>query len=50
MPIREYRCELCGEEFESLVGTDEIVFCPSCHSTDIQRMVSNFSFYFKGGV
>ncbi len=41
MPIYEYKCEDCNEEFEALVfRTDEIVPCPSCEGNDIKRLMS----------
>jgi len=45
VPIFEYRCNSCGEEFEELVfGSDEGVACPRCEATDVGRKVSRFAF------
>ncbi|HHN66333.1 MAG TPA: zinc ribbon domain-containing protein [Nitrospirae bacterium] len=42
MPIFEYKCKSCGEEFEKLVfGTPEIR-CPKCESADVQKKFSLF--------
>jgi putative FmdB family regulatory protein len=30
MPIFEYTCQSCGEEFEQLIRGDEKAACPSC--------------------
>ena len=44
MPIYEYRCEPCAEEFEELVrGPDATVACPSCGSADVDRLLSTFA-------
>ena len=44
MPIYEYRCEPCAEEFEELVrGPDAPVACPSCGSADVDRLLSTFA-------
>lgn len=45
MPIYEYGCLECGEQFEKFVrqnNSDPIV-CPACGSTQIDRMLSLFS-------
>ncbi len=44
MPIYEYRCRECGDEFELLVRRDETgVKCPECDSSDIVRKFSAFA-------
>ena len=46
MPIYEYRCSKCNEEFELLVrlGTaDGDVNCPKCKSTEVKRQLSTFA-------
>ena len=44
MPIYEYRCDPCAEEFEELVrGPDAPVACPSCGSADVDRLLSTFA-------
>jgi putative FmdB family regulatory protein len=44
MPIYEYTCEACGEEFEKLVrrGADDIV-CPACGASDVTKEFSAFA-------
>jgi len=45
MPIYEYRCQECGEEFEKLVrsSTDaDKVECPRCHQVHVKRLLSLF--------
>ncbi len=45
MPIYEYKCENCNEEFEALVfRSDETPSCPSCKGEDIKRMMSACGF------
>lgn len=48
MPIYEYRCINCANEFEKLVfGKDEVV-CPKC-SGQVQRLMSCCSFKSAAG-
>ncbi len=45
MPIYEYVCEKCGNEFEVLVlHKDEKPECPKCGSTNPVRKMSSFGF------
>ena len=42
MPIYEYRCQACGEQFDKLIRSlSQIppeIACPACQSTQTQRM------------
>jgi len=41
MPIFEYRCSACGDEFEHLMlDSSPVPGCPSCGSEDIEKMMS----------
>ena len=40
MPIYEYTCETCGNEFEILIRGNEKASCPSCGKT---RLAKKFS-------
>lgn len=44
MPIYEYECEACGEQFErlflSLSRVPAEIQCPACQSTGVRRRVS----------
>jgi putative FmdB family regulatory protein len=40
MPIYEYSCESCGNEFETLVLGKEVPECPSCQGRDLERLLS----------
>lgn len=40
MPIYEYRCQGCGQEFELLVLKTTTPACPQCQSAALERLVS----------
>jgi putative FmdB family regulatory protein len=44
MPIYEYRCQTCGQQFDKLVRSlsqsAQEMTCPKCQSTDVQRLIS----------
>ncbi len=43
MPIFEYKCEKCGQDFERLVsGANPEVSCPKCASKDVKKKFSVF--------
>ena len=45
MPIYEYHCNQCENEFEKLVfNISEKVVCPKCKSKKVHRMMSAFAF------
>ena len=45
MPIYEFECEKCGEEFEQLVmGSGKVVQCPKCGSMDTNKKMSACAF------
>lgn len=43
MPIYEYQCRQCATEFELLVLASTVVACPSCQSTELDRLLSGFA-------
>jgi putative FmdB family regulatory protein len=43
MPIYEYRCRACAEQFETLVRVSDTPVCPSCHGQDLEQMLSLFA-------
>jgi putative FmdB family regulatory protein len=48
MPIYEYECRGCGRRFEYLVrpsaaAADNSPACPSCHSQDLEKLLSSFA-------
>ena len=51
MPIYEYACEKCENEFEveQRITEDPIRTCPHCRSRKVRRLISQTSFVLKGG-
>ncbi|MEW6347769.1 MAG: zinc ribbon domain-containing protein [Thermodesulfobacteriota bacterium] len=49
MPIFEFRCDKCGEEFERfvLMSEKEGIECTHCRSRDTRRLMSATSSYGK---
>lgn len=43
MPIYEYACKHCGNEFETLVRSGSTPDCPSCSSTNLDKKLSVFA-------
>jgi putative FmdB family regulatory protein len=43
MPIYEYSCQQCGNEFEMLVRSSTVPKCPQCHSVDLEKALSVFA-------
>ena len=50
MPIYEFNCEACHQEFESLQKINDISRppCPYCGGTKVERIVSAPGFQLKG--
>jgi putative FmdB family regulatory protein len=49
MPIYEYQCEDCKNEFEYLaMGNYEPEGCPSCKGENVHRLMSACGFMSKG--
>ncbi len=40
MPMFEYSCKACGNQFEALVRKPDVPACPSCNSTDLEKLLS----------
>ena len=51
MPIYEYACGGCGNEFETeqRITEDPVKTCPRCRSRKVKRLISQTSFVLKGG-
>lgn len=46
MPMYEYRCRRCGEQYEELrrlQDADRDLRCPLCGSEDVERLLSAFA-------
>ena len=46
MPLYEYRCNECGEEFERMVRiseTEKPLECPRCGSNQTSKQISQFA-------
>ncbi|HUL75533.1 MAG TPA: zinc ribbon domain-containing protein [Vicinamibacterales bacterium] len=43
MPLFDFRCRVCGHEFEALVRPGHPPACPSCRSEDLERQLSTFT-------
>jgi len=43
MPIYEYECRNCHQEFELIVLKDTVIACPSCQGSDLERLLSGFA-------
>jgi putative FmdB family regulatory protein len=44
MPIYEYRCLGCGQQFEKLIlPQSPAVVCPACSSESVERLISSFA-------
>ncbi len=40
MPLYDYRCSACGQQFELLVRSSTVPACPHCAATALERLVS----------
>jgi putative FmdB family regulatory protein len=49
MPVYEYKCTKCNEEFEVMqkITDDPLVRCDSCGG-ELKKMITNTSFVLKG--
>ncbi|MFZ2492604.1 MAG: zinc ribbon domain-containing protein [Thermoanaerobaculia bacterium] len=45
MPLFEFVCRDCEERFEDLVSSSDLthVHCPSCGTSDVQKLISTFA-------
>jgi putative FmdB family regulatory protein len=49
VPLYDFRCRACGEQFETLVRPPAVPACPACAATDLERLVTGFSFSVRSG-
>jgi putative FmdB family regulatory protein len=50
MPLFEYRCQSCTQEFEVLVRASERPACPKCASTELEKLISAHAAHVSGGL
>ncbi len=43
MPLFDFRCTSCGNEFEALVRPSEKPQCPSCKNVNLEQLQSSFA-------
>lgn len=43
MPILEYRCKECEQQFEAIVLGAQQPECPTCRGTKLERLLSVFA-------
>jgi putative FmdB family regulatory protein len=43
MPLYEYECRGCGRRFEHLTRETQAPNCPSCHGSDLEKLLSVFA-------
>ncbi len=48
MPIYEYHCDKCDDDFEYLVFGSELPECPTCANKDVAKLMSACGFLSKG--
>src|SRR5438067_3432292 len=51
MPIYEYACAACGNQFEEWqkITDKPVKSCPKCKAKKVERLISQTSFHLKGG-
>jgi len=49
MPIFEYKCLSCQEEFEAILfSNNDKISCPQCEGNKLERLMSAFAFKSSG--
>jgi len=48
MPLFEYHCSDCQNDFELLVRESTVLACPSCQGTRLEKQLSAFAVNTKG--
>lgn len=43
MPLFDYHCSTCGQDFEALVRSGETPVCPVCHGIALDKRVSRLA-------
>ena len=50
MPLYDFVCRSCDEQFEARAGFDESTSCPACGAPDAERVISLFAGPFTTGM
>ena len=50
MPLYDFHCRRCGEEFEELVSASATPPCPACGAPDPERQLGSFAGPFTVGL
>ncbi|MGH9346182.1 MAG: FmdB family zinc ribbon protein [Vicinamibacterales bacterium] len=48
MPIFEYACRACGQQFEILVRKGDTPACPACAGQDLEKLLSDVAIKSSG--
>lgn len=48
MPIFDYECRKCGEQFEMLVLKGTVAECPACQGQELEQLISGFAVSSEG--
>ena len=48
MPLYDYQCKKCKNEFEALVRTGDVPKCPECGSLELERQLTSFGVSTEG--
>jgi putative FmdB family regulatory protein len=43
MPIRDFQCRKCEQEFEAIIKSGDNTDCPTCGSSELKQLVSNIA-------
>jgi putative FmdB family regulatory protein len=43
MPIYDFKCADCGEEFEAFIRGTDTAACPSCQGSNLEQLISMFA-------
>jgi putative FmdB family regulatory protein len=50
VPLYDFRCRDCQEQFEAQVSVDDLPACPACGSAETERLMSGFAGPFTVGL
>ena len=49
MPMFDFQCRKCGQQFEEHVRRDETPACPQCQATTVEKLMSAPAGHVAGG-